>query len=220
MSRQFDADCAVLDIEGTTSATGFVVDVLYPYARARFRTLLNDRADEPDVRHAVDRIREEIGEPDADSARIEQVLGDWSDEDRKAPPLKKLQGIIWSEGFAKGELVSHFYDDVVPALRGWHARGVRLFVYSSGSVSAQRAWFAHSPHGDLLPLIDGLYDTENAGPKQSPDSYRAISRSIGAPPGRTLFLSGPAGPPGAAPPPPARAARWGRGAGRRAARDT
>jgi enolase-phosphatase E1 len=63
-------------------------------------------------------------------------------------------------------------------------------VYSSGSVAAQRAWFRSSPEGDLLPLVDGLYDTENAGPKQSPESYRAIADALGAAdPGRLLFLS-------------------------------
>ncbi|MGW5213785.1 acireductone synthase [Streptomyces sp. NPDC004051] len=189
MTQRFEADCVVLDIEGTTSATGYVVDVLYPYARARFGALLKERAAEPAVRVAVDQIRQLIDEPGADVARVEQVLNDWSDEDRKVTPLKTLQGILWSEGFAKGELIAHFYDDVVPAIRTWHAQGVRLFVYSSGSVAAQRAWFAHSDQGNLLPLLDGQYDTENAGPKHSPDSYRTITGSIAAAPDRTLFLS-------------------------------
>lgn len=104
-------------------------------------------------------------------------------------PLKTLQGLIWSEGFARGDLVSHFYDDVVPALRRWHAAGVRLHVYSSGSVAAQRAWFRSSPEGDLLPLVEGLYDTENAGPKQEPRSYATIAAALGEAPGRILFLS-------------------------------
>lgn len=104
-------------------------------------------------------------------------------------PLKTLQGLIWSEGFARGDLVSHFYDDVVPALRSWHAAGVRLHVYSSGSVAAQRAWFRSSPEGDLLPLVEGLYDTENAGPKQEPASYATIATALGEAPGRILFLS-------------------------------
>jgi enolase-phosphatase E1 len=185
----FSVDAVVLDIEGTTSATGFVVDVLYPYSRKRFGALLRDRASEPAVATAIGQIRELIGEPDADPARIAPALNSWLDEDRKATPLKTLQGIIWSEGFAAGDLISHFYDDVVPELRRWHAAGVRLHVYSSGSVAAQRAWFTHSPAGDLLPLVEGLYDTGNAGPKQSPGSYRAISAAIGTPPGRTLFLS-------------------------------
>ena len=184
-------DSVVLDIEGTTSATGFVVDVLYPYSRSRFGELLVERRGDPDVARAVAQVRELLAEPDADDARVEKALNAWLDEDRKATPLKTLQGIIWSEGFARGDLVSHFYDDVLPALRAWHAAGVRLHVYSSGSVAAQRAWFRSSPEGDLLPLVAGLYDTENAGPKQEARSYRVIASALGlaAAPGRILFLS-------------------------------
>ncbi|MEU7159742.1 acireductone synthase [Streptomyces chrestomyceticus] len=179
----------MLDIEGTTSATGFVVGELYPYARKRFGRLLTERAAEPEVRRAVGQIRAMLGEPAADAARIERALGAWLDEDRKATPLKTLQGIVWAEGFASGELVSHFYPDVLPRLREWHAAGVRLHVYSSGSVAAQRAWFGHSPEGDLRPLAGEFYDTENAGPKLVAASYEAIAAGLGAAPGRVLFLS-------------------------------
>ncbi|GGW37520.1 acireductone synthase [Streptomyces xantholiticus] len=189
MILHHDVDAVVLDIEGTTSATGFVLDVLYPYSRSAFGTLLTERAAEPEVRRAVGQVRDLMGEPDAGAARVEAVLGAWLDEDRKATPLKTLQGLVWAEGFAAGELVSHFYDDVVPALRRWHDAGVRLHVYSSGSVAAQRAWFGHTPHGDLLPLIDGMFDTET-GPKREADSYRAIAESVGvSSPERILFLS-------------------------------
>jgi enolase-phosphatase E1 len=186
---RIEADAVVLDIEGTTSATAFVVDVLYPYARSRFAALLTERAGEPEVARAVARVRELTGEPDADAVRIERTLNTWLDEDRKATPLKTLQGIVWSEGFARGDLVAHFYGDVVPALRAWHAAGVRLYVYSSGSVAAQRAWFSSTPEGDLLPLVSGLYDTANAGPKQEPESYRRIASAAGVAADRLLFLS-------------------------------
>ncbi|MFG2376343.1 acireductone synthase [Streptomyces sp. NPDC048504] len=189
MTLQFAVDAVVLDIEGTTSATGFVVDVLYPYSRSRFAALLAERSEDPAVARAVAQVRELTGEPDADAVQIEKTLNTWLDEDRKATPLKTLQGIIWSEGFARGDLVSHFYDDVVPALRAWHTAGLRLYVYSSGSVAAQRAWFTSSPEGDLLPLVSGLYDTENAGPKQDPASYRRIADATGVEPSRLLFLS-------------------------------
>ncbi|MFI2242044.1 acireductone synthase [Streptomyces chrestomyceticus] len=179
----------MLDVEGTTSATGFVVGELYPYARKRFGRLLTERAAEPEVRRAVGQIRAMLDEPAADAARMERALGAWLDEDRKATPLKTLQGIVWAEGFANGELVSHFYPDVLPRLREWHAAGVRLHVYSSGSVAAQRAWFGHSPEGDLRPLADEFYDTENAGPKLVAASYEAITADLGAVPGRVLFLS-------------------------------
>jgi len=189
MSLSYDVDAVVLDIEGTTSATGFVVDVLYPYSRSRFGALLTERGDDPDVQRAVAQVREELGDPEADAAAVEKALNSWLDEDRKATPLKTLQGIIWSEGFARGDLVSHFYDDVVPRLRTWHAAGKRLYVYSSGSVAAQRAWFTNSPQGDLTSLVSGLYDTENAGPKQEPESYRRIAEATGVQPARLLFLS-------------------------------
>ncbi|MEU9311274.1 acireductone synthase [Streptomyces sp. NPDC048256] len=185
----YDVDAVVLDIEGTTSATGFVVDVLYPYSRARFAELLTERAEEPAVARAIAQVRELTGEPDANAAAIEKTLNAWLDEDRKATPLKSLQGVLWSEGFARGDLVSHFYDDVVPRLRAWHAAGLRLYVYSSGAVSAQRAWFTNSPAGDLTSLLSGLYDTENAGPKQEPESYRRIAGSTAVAADRLLFLS-------------------------------
>ena len=189
MTLRYDVDAVVLDIEGTTSATGFVVDVLYPYSRSRFAALLSERAEDPVVARAIAQVRELTDSPDADAVQIEKTLNSWLDEDRKATPLKSLQGIIWSEGFARGDLVSHFYDDVVPALRAWHTAGLRLYVYSSGSVAAQRAWFTSSPEGDLLPLVSGLYDTENAGPKQEPESYRRIAEATGIAPSRLLFLS-------------------------------
>ncbi|MFJ2161924.1 acireductone synthase [Streptomyces sp. NPDC087856] len=189
MTSQFTVDAVVLDIEGTTSATGFVVDVLYPYSRSRFAALLSERAEDPVVARAIAQVRELTDSPDADAVQIEKYLNTWLDEDRKATPLKTLQGVIWSEGFARGDLVSHFYDDVVPALRAWHSAGLRLYLYSSGSVAAQRAWFTSSPEGDLLPLVSGLYDTENAGPKQEPESYRRIAEATGVEPSRLLFLS-------------------------------
>ena len=189
----FEVDAVVLDIEGTTSATGFVVDVLYPYSRSRFGALLSERSGDPEVARAVAQVRELIGEPGADAVLVEKTLNAWLDEDRKATPLKTLQGVIWSEGFARGDLVSHFYDDVVPALRAWHAAGLRLYVYSSGSVAAQRAWFASTPEGDLLPLVSGLYDTENAGPKQEPESYRRIAEAHAAPRTRAGCSSSPTG---------------------------
>jgi enolase-phosphatase E1 len=189
VTLQFTVDAVVLDIEGTTSATGFVVDVLYPYSRSRFAALLSERAEDPTVARAIAQVRELTDSPDADAVQIEKTLNTWLDEDRKATPLKTLQGVIWSEGFARGDLVSHFYDDVVPALRAWHLAGLRLYVYSSGSVAAQRAWFASTPEGDLLPLVSGLYDTENAGPKQELESYRRIAEATGIAPSRLLFLS-------------------------------
>ena len=179
----------VLDIEGTTGATEFVFRTLFPYARARFRAYLTEHADEPATQRLLADVRTEIGEPDADTERIVAALEDWTDRDVKATPLKTLQGWIWDDGFARGDLTSHFFADVVPELRRWHDAGLELAVFSSGSVDAQRAWYAHTPDGDLTSLISAHFDTANAGPKKEPDSYRKIAAALAIEPDEILFLS-------------------------------
>jgi len=87
-----------------------------------------------------------------------------------------------------GELHSHVYDDAVRGLRRWHDGGLRLYVYSSGSVAAQKLFFAHSEAGDLTPCFSGYFDTET-GAKRDAASYRRIATAIGVPPGEILFLS-------------------------------
>ncbi len=167
MTLRFDVDAVVLDIEGTTSATGFVVDVLYPYSRSRLGALLSERSGDP----AVARLSVQVRELIRGARRGRRPRREGPERlARRGPqghPAQDPPGHHLVRGLCAGQLVSHFYEDVVPALRAWHAAGVRLHVYSSGSVAAQRAWFRSSPEGDLLPLVEGLYDTENAGPSRS-----------------------------------------------------
>jgi len=184
------ASVVVLDIEGTTSAAGFILGDLYDHARPRLGPYLAEHADEPLVVEARAQVITDAGLPT--SATDEQVvaaLHRWMDDDVKATPLKTLQGQIWAEGFARGEIQSHFFDDVIPALREWHARGVGLAVFSSGSVASQVPWFRHSPGGDLTPLVSGFFDTVSAGPKKETASYEAIAASLGESPGHLLFLT-------------------------------
>lgn len=180
----------VVDIEGTTSSTWFVHQTLYPYSRTRFRTWLDAHAERPDVAGQIANVRALADEPDADLDRVVHWLEHWLDGDQKVTPLKAVQGWIWAEGFAAGELVSHFYDDAIPQLRRWHAAGLTLAIFSSGSESAQRAWFGNSPEGSLLELFGGRhFDTENSGPKKEAASYRAIAAALGIEPPRIVFLS-------------------------------
>ena len=117
----------VLDIEGTTSAAGFVQGDLYDYARPRLGPWIEAHGDDPQVAAAVAQTRVEADlAPDAGLDEVVAALHGWMDDDVKATPLKTLQGQIWAAGFAAGELASHFFDDVVPRLRAWHGRGVRL----------------------------------------------------------------------------------------------
>jgi enolase-phosphatase E1 len=108
--------------------------------------------------------------------------------DRKSTGLKALQGLIWEEGYAGGDLRGHVFADVPPALAAWRAAGVRLRVFSSGSRQAQQLLFAHSDFGDLTAFFDGFHDT-TAGPKLERSSYVAIGEAFALPPAALLFLS-------------------------------
>ena len=179
----------VTDIEGTTSSIHFVHDVLFPYARAHLSAFVVRHADDAEVRHWLRAAAAEAGlPPDASSRRVVDALLQWIDEDRKATPLKALQGMIWEDGYASGAYRAHVYPDVPPRLRAWKAQGLKLYVYSSGSVAAQQLFFAYSEAGDLTPLFDGYFDTEIGG-KRERDSYLRIAGGIGIAPAQILFLS-------------------------------
>ncbi|MBC7800891.1 MAG: acireductone synthase [Gemmatimonadaceae bacterium] len=169
----------LIDVEGTTTPIRFVHDVLFPYARARLPDLLAHRAHDPDVAAAL----ADVPGPD----RLATLLA-WMDADAKATPLKALQGILWRDGYATGALQGELYPDVAPGLRRWAAAGLRLCVYSSGSVDAQRQLFGHSVAGDLVPLFQGFFDTA-VGPKRDAASYATIVRGLFLPGAEVLFLS-------------------------------
>ncbi|KNC75865.1 hypothetical protein SARC_11616, partial [Sphaeroforma arctica JP610] len=73
--------------------------------------------------------------------------------DRKVGPLKLLQGRIWTDAYATGEIKGAVYDDVVPVLAEWKANGVDAYIYSSGSIAAQKLLFQYSEKGDILPYF-------------------------------------------------------------------
>lgn len=180
----------VLDLEGTTSAAGFILGDLYDYARPRLAALLDDHADDAAVAGARAEVIADSGLPvDASTADIVAVLHNWMEQDIKSTPLKTLQGRIWAEGFQRDEISSHFFDDVIPQLRAWHDAGVELAVFSSGSVTSQVPWFRHSPDGDLTPLITDFFDTVNAGPKKIAASYDTIAARLGQQSGDIVFFT-------------------------------
>jgi enolase-phosphatase E1 len=180
-------EAIVTDIEGTTSSIDFVHQTLFPYARARIRAFVRERASEPAVAEQLAAVASEAGRalsPDEAAALLER----WIDEDRKLTPLKALQGMIWAQGYAAGALKGHVYADTPLYLRRWHEAGRKLYVYSSGSVEAQRLIFGHTDYGDLTPLFSGYFDTRVGG-KREAASYRAILEQTGLSGASTLFLS-------------------------------
>lgn len=144
--------------------------------------------EDPAVRAVLDQAAREAGVGIRDLDAIVRALHQWSDHDIKATPLKELQGMIWKDGFESGEIRAPLYDDAVDAMRRYRAGGVRLFVYSSGSIAAQQLLFGHAVAGDLRPLFEGYFDT-TTGPKREAASYRRIAETIRLSPERIVFFS-------------------------------
>lgn len=162
----------ITDIEGTTTPIAFVHRVLFPYARAHMAAFVASG-------HT---LLADVPEP-----KLETLRG-WIDRDEKITALKAIQGLLWEEGYRTGALKSEIYEDVPPALRRWARAGLRLYVYSSGSIAAQKLLFGHSAQGDLTALFQAYFDT-TTGPKRETASYAAIAKGIGLPGAEILFLS-------------------------------
>ena len=168
----------LLDIEGTTTPIAFVHEELFPYARKHLPEFLDRHGDRPDVRRALalletDRVSD-----------IDRLMA----ADSKSAGLKKLQGLIWEDGYRSGALRGQVFEDVAPAMRRWSAAGYRLAIYSSGSELAQRLLFGSTKHGDLTPLITAFFDTA-VGAKQSASSYAEVARMLDLPPAQLVFIS-------------------------------
>ncbi|TCZ88100.1 acireductone synthase [Lysobacter sp. N42] len=175
------------DIEGTTSSISFVKDVLFPYARRALPGFVREHGHEPEVRRWLDVVATENGAVCSDDTIVE-ILQGWIDEDRKHTALKALQGMIWRAGYRNADFTAHIYPDAAAQLREWHDAGIPLYVYSSGSVPAQKLFFGHSDAGDLTPLVSNWFDTEIGG-KREAASYARIAEALAVAPGDVLFLS-------------------------------
>jgi len=177
----------VTDIEGTTSSLSFVKETLFPYARTHIADYLREHADDRSVTPYIEAVEREIGRSLSLDEVIDQLIR-WIDEDKKITPLKAIQGLLWEAGYKNGDFKGHVYTDAREALQRWHAQGIKLYVYSSGSVYAQKLLFGYTEYGDLNPLFDGYFDTK-IGAKIDTDSYRKIVAQLGLDAGEILFLS-------------------------------
>lgn len=171
------------DIEGTTSSISFVKDVLFPYAAGKLESFIEANKDDPEVQ----RILAEVGKDPI------QTLKHWIKLDLKVKALKDLQGLIWQKGYKEGDYQGHIYDDAYEHLKEWQKQGIQLYVYSSGSIYAQKLLFGHTKHGDLNYLFSGNFDT-SVGNKREAKSYINIYEAISKKtpqlePAEILFLS-------------------------------
>ncbi len=178
----------ITDIEGTTSSIAFVKDVLFPYAAKNLPAWLKENRQDAAVQQQIASVAETIDRPADDLDAVTEQLLDWIAKDVKATPLKALQGMLWKSGYEAGDYRAHVYEDAAEVMKEWTAVGIPLYVYSSGSVQAQKLFFQYSDYGDLRALFNGYFDT-TTGPKNESDSYRKIATSIGLPAKDILFLS-------------------------------
>lgn len=174
------------DIEGTTTSLSFVKERLFPFARTHLAEYIKNH--HQDIVDILDAVREHENNPELTIDDIITVMLGWMDADKKIMPLKTLQGLIWQSGYEKGELKGHIYSDALETLRAWRECHIPLYIYSSGSVNAQKLLFSHTDFGNLTSFFSGYFDT-TIGVKTQSISYRKIAEHMNVPPQDIVFLS-------------------------------
>ncbi|KAI9231706.1 hypothetical protein MVEG_08355 [Podila verticillata NRRL 6337] len=201
-------DVVVSDIEGTTTPIVFVKENLFPYVTSKLPEFLKQNWASEEMKAAIEALRVQAAkditdglaeatpiaiestEVSADKVQQDVIacIGWQMKADRKIGALKAFQGYMWKEGYTNGDLKGEIYPDVIPAFDQWKAEGKKLYIYSSGSIAAQKLLFGCSQSGDLLHYFAGHYDT-TIGQKVDAESYSKIAKDIGLEPSKILFLS-------------------------------
>ncbi len=182
---KFRGRLILLDIEGTVSPLAFVHDIMFPYARKHAAAWLGAHWGH----EVIAQLARDAGvESFRNALEAEAAVHRLMDADAKVTGLKQLQGLVWEQGFRCGDLHSTLFDDVVPALDRWCENGCEIRIYSSGSIHAQKLFFAHTMAGDLNARFSGFYDT-TTGSKRETASYAAIAADCGLPAHEILFVS-------------------------------
>lgn len=185
----------VLDIEGCTTSISFVHDTLFPYARQQLEAHLakvtptgSDAYSALAKALAAD-VAQHLPESKVSHDDVVAMVTALMDGDIKSASLKKLQGDIWKAGYASGELQGHVYDDFVPMLNWMKKFAIPVYIYSSGSVAAQKLLFGNSTEGNLLDQLQGHFDITTSGPKKEDASYSKIAKALSLDHSEILFCS-------------------------------
>lgn len=201
--NKYSCSAVICDIEGTTTSINFVKNVLFPYSYNNVNEYLKTNWNESIIQEIVKEIinlrsndekyfdAPKINENDNQNELIESItntIKHFIDKDYKIGPLKKLQGLIWEYGYKDGKFKGHVYDDVPKQFHKWHNDNIKIYIYSSGSIKAQKLLFEYSDHGNLLPYIDGHFDT-TIGYKQDKHSYMNILKEINYNGNDVIFLT-------------------------------
>jgi enolase-phosphatase E1 len=180
----------VCDIEGTTSSISFVHRVLFPLSAERLPEYLDKNFADSEVAAQLEVLWAKIQPQDSSDKKktLLETLQEYIRKDVKDTTLKWVQGKIWQVAFESGQIKGHIYPEVADFFRRWTSQGLKLFIYSSGSVEAQKLMFRYSEAGNLAEYLSGYFDTMT-GMKRETSSYEKIALATGNEPGEMLFLS-------------------------------
>ncbi|ODV96100.1 hypothetical protein PACTADRAFT_49508 [Pachysolen tannophilus NRRL Y-2460] len=200
----------VLDIEGTICSISFVKEVLFPYFISRLPKVLgrypypltvenipNDLTENEELMYHI--LLKFQPEYRSSYEALDKYIRNLVSMDVKQPVLKELQGFVWQVGYHNKDLKAPLYPDAIENIVKWSKEGKKLYIYSSGSVRAQKLLLGHvdaanNPDADsgilnLNKYISDYFDTINVGSKVESKSYSKIIDIIGHSPEEILFLT-------------------------------
>jgi 2,3-diketo-5-methylthio-1-phosphopentane phosphatase len=188
-----DGKHLLLDIEGCTTAISFVKDTLFPYVLEHLDAFLNglQPTEYNSLLHNLshDLTPEQLSKAEVDATDCASMVRFMVSNDLKLASLKALQGQMWKSGYERGDLKGHVYSDVIHALQWMQSHGVKVYIYSSGSVQAQKLLFGYSIQGDLCEFFDGHFDITTSGNKKNASSYQSICEALNITPSELVFCS-------------------------------
>ncbi len=185
----------LLDIEGTISPISFVKNKMFPYSKENIDQFIKNNKNKK-ILKLIKEIKKEIvkeiknieNNNNLSTDYIINFLKEWIDKDRKITPLKELQGYIWEKGFKSWELKAPIYQDAFEKIKEWKYKGIPLYIYSSGSVKAQKLFLSHTTLGNIVNFFEWFFDTK-IGSKKDKSSYEEIAKQIWENIKNIIFLS-------------------------------
>ena len=110
----------------------------------------------------------------------------------RAPIHRCLAAVVAVDAFKIAEVAERgpadLYPETITSLKRWTQEGLKLAVYSSGSIKAQQLLYAHTTSGDLRELFSGWFDT-HTGSKKETTSYITIANQLKIPAASITFIS-------------------------------
>lgn len=179
----------LLDIEGTVCPISFVKDILFPYFVSQVPKLISQRGSNDEK---IDEILKSFEIKESD--QLKNHILDLVARDIKDSKLKSLQGFVWQNGYMDGSIKAPIYKDAINLISN---PDNNVYIYSSGSVKAQKLLFQYACDIDdlerkpinLIPFIKGYFDITTSGPKIESQSYENILKDINVQGEDILFLS-------------------------------